>query len=599
MKTVFHVVCLLFSVASLAQESTIVEEKREAFYKANGAKEKTLLGLDYLDVVTRQNPDTAKVLMPNIYQWALESKDKPLIGRTMHQQGNLYLFESHYDKAVDAYLDALRFAEENRDQNRIAKLHNALAVAYLRMGHSQDVKSLYERAAEYSELSIKEIEILRDTIFLVNALNTRGVIANNEEDYEVAFNAFQRGLLLAEIVNLKAPWLPSLYSNSAEVILKLRNDPDRAIRNLNRALELYPLYEDETGLEHSYRNLAVAYTQKKEYAKAEMYGKMALEIGQRFNDKYRIFLSHKALYEIYDQTSDYRKALEHMRLYKIYEDSTLTVEKNLAIAEVETRYQTEKKEEEIAQLSTENRRRRNQFIGAGLASVLFLGLAGLALLQNRSIKVKNKKIEEQSGQLKTMMRELHHRVKNNLAIVSSLLKIQSNRMEDETAVQAVLQGRQRVDAMSLIHQGLYHKENVSQVNMKQYIGELCLSLMTAYGFTEETLKLYLEVESEELEVDVAMPLGLIINELVTNAFKYAFTENENPVLSVSLKKAKDLTLTIQDNGPGVDVASWQKRGQSFGKQLVNGLTRQLGGKLEIESQKGTRFTITIPANKLK
>ncbi len=184
-------------------------------------------------------------------------------------------------------------------------------------------------------------------------------------------------------------------------------------------------------------------------------------------------------------------------------------------------------------------------------------------------------------------------------ILSSLLKIQSSRMEDAEAVAAVRQGQQRVEAMSLIHQRLYQTDKVTNINIKEYISDLTESLMSAYGFDPDGFDLQLNIDQEELDVDIAMPLGLILNELITNSFKYAFNDSKRPLLIVNLKTTQGLTLEVQDNGPGLDLNQWDNAKKSFGKKLIKGLSKQLGGEIFIENRNGAFYRLTIPKEKLK
>jgi two-component sensor histidine kinase len=195
-----------------------------------------------------------------------------------------------------------------------------------------------------------------------------------------------------------------------------------------------------------------------------------------------------------------------------------------------------------------------------------------------------------------MMRELHHRVKNNLAVVSSLLKLQSTRLEDEKAVQAVRTGQQRVEAMSLIHQKLYQTDSVTRVNMRDYLQSLAGSLLIAYGYQPSEFDLRVETEIDEVDVDVAIPLGLIANELITNAFKYAYAGDQQPQLHICLRNHDGITLDVRDNGPGIPVTDWLHTDQktSFGKRLIFMLTEQLEGKVELLQQNGTLIRLHIP-----
>ncbi len=199
-------------------------------------------------------------------------------------------------------------------------------------------------------------------------------------------------------------------------------------------------------------------------------------------------------------------------------------------------------------------------------------------------------------QIKLLMKELHHRVKNNLQIVSSLLSLQSFRIKDKIAADAVREGQHRIEAMSLIHQRLYTNENTTEVNIKEYVTDLAESLMQAYGYTNNNFILHLNIENELMNVDKAIPLSLIINELVTNAFKYAYANVATPTLAITLlKHQQDMQLVIADNGKGITMNDWQDKKDSYGKELVQTFTKQLNGIITITLNGGTVFHITFPA----
>jgi two-component sensor histidine kinase len=207
----------------------------------------------------------------------------------------------------------------------------------------------------------------------------------------------------------------------------------------------------------------------------------------------------------------------------------------------------------------------------------------------------NKKIKKQEGHLNYLMKELHHRVKNNLQIVSSLLNLQSAKIDDPMAQKALMEGQHRIEAMSLIHQKLYQTKTTSRVNIQEFITELAENLMHAYGYKAHNFNLQLQVEVKELEADVAIPVGLILNEVVTNAFKYAFKNVSDPALYITLKESEQkLLLTIADNGREFTEKAW-KQSTSFGRQLMQSLTMQLEGSMQLNCNSGSVFTFTFPA----
>ena len=341
---------------------------------------------------------------------------------------------------------------------------------------------------------------------------------------------------------------------------------------------------------------------------------------------------YASLTHIAEARGQYKQALVYERLSNQYRNAMLSVEKNQQIAEVEARYQTTRKQTRINQLSLDNQRQLTQISWQAVGLIALIALLGLAGWQYRAIRQvnarlrtssqlvseNNRQISQQSDRLSVLMQELHHRVKNNLAIVSSLMRMQSRRLDDPRAVQAVQDGQRRVEAISLIHQQFYQTENLADVPIKTYVNELTEGLLVGYGFDPDTFDCQVEVADIQLDVDVAVPLGLILNEVLTNAFKYAYANVAKPSLSVRLQPVADgpttgLLIEVQDNGPGLDGPGLERtdarmersadagstpissrRKGSFGQRLIRELTSQLGGEMSLTNRHGTYFRLWIP-----
>jgi two-component sensor histidine kinase len=235
----------------------------------------------------------------------------------------------------------------------------------------------------------------------------------------------------------------------------------------------------------------------------------------------------------------------------------------------------------------------NSLLAGGIVIVLLF--TGLTVAQYRRQKAANSMILMQSDKLKLLMKELHHRVKNNLQIISSLLSLQSFRIKDEAASKAVREGQQRIEAMSLIHQRLYTRDNITEINIREFITDLVESLQNAYGYREDDITISLDIASERMDVDQAIPLSLIINELVTNVFKYACEDNSHPELTIKLLRVNDsIHLSVADNGRGINIEEWKEKEGSFGKELIRTFVKQLNGYLDLTVNSGTQFRLTIP-----
>ena len=242
-----------------------------------------------------------------------------------------------------------------------------------------------------------------------------------------------------------------------------------------------------------------------------------------------------------------------------------------------------------------------RFLDLGISSVVALGLMiGLISSLKYNYDLERERVTERNLRIETLLRELHHRVKNNLQVISSLLGLQSNRLENVAAQKAVNEGKERIRTMSLIHQKLYQYDDVTALNIKDYVESLVMELSISYDFTEKS-ELIIEVPDINMDADTALPIGLIINELVTNAFKYAFDDRQLASLAVKLQTEdqKNYRLIIGDNGKGLPEGFDLSRVDSFGLKLVQLLVKQLNGSLIINQNNGLHFEIAflIPSKK--
>jgi len=194
-----------------------------------------------------------------------------------------------------------------------------------------------------------------------------------------------------------------------------------------------------------------------------------------------------------------------------------------------------------------------------------------------------------------VIKELHHRVKNNMQVISGFLLLQSNYIDDPATVEKLNECQRRVRTMALVHEKLYQSKSLEFINTEDYIRSLATDLLDSYGMST-TVNLDMDVEQVSVNIDTAIPIGLIINELMTNAIKYAFFGRPSGRISISLHLGADhwFTLLVQDDGVGLPADFDARSALSLGMQLVHILTRQLGGKNLVTSDHGTRFEILFP-----
>lgn len=358
-----------------------------------------------------------------------------------------------------------------------------------------------------------------------------------------------------------------------------------------------------------------------------------LEQGKDFVSTFDILGKGNYFYNLFklDSTDGrYLDAIKNLNLSYQFTDSVFSNEQRKSAGELLVKYEAEKKDKDIKLLNSQNQLQRIKTAQADRTKNITLGglvllLIIIGLLLNRySIKQRNnqkletkqkeleanqKELDQKNFYLETLnsdqdkllkekewlIREVHHRVKNNLQMVTSLLNSQSAYLEDDSAVVAVKDSLRRMHAMSLIHQKLYLDENTSQIAMPEYIDELVGYLHESFD-TDGRITFDQNIESAHLDVAQAIPLGLIINESIVNAIKYAFLNEQQGCVSISLQRDDQdyLLLRISDNGIGLPAELNLLENNSLGLDLMQGLTKQLKGSFKIESHEGVHITVRFP-----
>ncbi|MCB0490343.1 MAG: tetratricopeptide repeat protein [Cyclobacteriaceae bacterium] len=308
------------------------------------------------------------------------------------------------------------------------------------------------------------------------------------------------------------------------------------------------------------------------------------------------------LSKIESQLGNYDEAYRLMERYRVVSDSLTEGEASLQLARTQVQYDLDKRIADIENLKQEAEikqariEKRDWMIGGFVIIILLVVL--LAWSSYRRYKQKEKANEiltEQKRQIEVLLAEIHHRVKNNLQVISSLLSIQSDELKSKSARMAVLEGQSRVQAMGLIHENIYKAENFAHIKMAGYISKLTDSLLLSFGLHKQ-VTVSVECDPVAVDVDTAIPLGLIINELFTNSLKHAFKNIENPRINLNLKIDRNqLLLEVSDNGRGYLIKSDK---DSFGLKLVRELTNQLGGSIEFAGESGFQTTVRITKFKL-
>jgi two-component sensor histidine kinase len=213
-------------------------------------------------------------------------------------------------------------------------------------------------------------------------------------------------------------------------------------------------------------------------------------------------------------------------------------------------------------------------------------------------KIVEGRIKKSLDEKEVLLREIHHRVKNNMQIISSLLNLQIQHVNGET-VDVLKESQGRVKSLAMVHEKLYQSSGFTNINFKDYVEKLVYDILYSYGIKTGTIKTELNIEDIKMNMETAIPCGLIINELVTNSVKYAFPQGKGTI-KIELKSSnQELELIIADNGVGIPENIDLKKIDTLGLQLVNSLVNQLEGVLELDLSHGTEFKIKFKELKYK
>lgn len=371
------------------------------------------------------------------------------------------------------------------------------------------------------------------------------------------------------------------------------------------------------------------YILTKDYPKAGYYFGKILGLPKGAVRPVTLSKIHRLQFEVDSASGQFIPAIRHFEVHKDINDSLYNATKSKQIADLQIKYETSQKEQSIkllqshsksqqAELQKLNLERNITFVGVGMLFVI-AGMAYYGYRQkqrsNLIMQTKQEEINQQNQSLQLLLdekdrllnekdwllKEVHHRVKNNLQIVMSLLNTQSAFLKNNAAITAIRESQNRVQAISLIHQKLYSTSNVSSINMDVYIADLINYLVGVYNTSNQNIRFEQQIEPVRMDVAQAIPAGLILNEAINNAIKYAFPGGSGGKIIIELKylSHEALRLTISDNGVGLPDNFDLKNTNSLGMEMMKVLSKQLGGKFSIENKiKGVTIYIDFFSEKV-
>lgn len=364
----------------------------------------------------------------------------------------------------------------------------------------------------------------------------------------------------------------------------------------------------------AYCDIGKFYVKTGQYSKARTYLYKALETGNSTPGRMKEL--ELSLFKADSATGHMNAAIKHFQAYKHINDSLFNETKSRQIEELMIKYEAEKKDQNIRLLENENKLQHGKLRQTNQTRNWIIGVAGLLLIitgllvnylrlkhrTNKQLQVQQREIVKKNDSLQHLVREkewlvkeIHHRVKNNFHIVMGLLGTQSAYLESKEAIQAIQESQHRVQAMSLVHQKLYQSDNLSTINMADYIHELVDYLKDSIAANQK-IQFILRIDPIELALSHCIPLALVLNEAITNAIKYAFPHHRNGTITVSFKSVMHnrLRLSVSDNGVGLPNNFDIHHATSMGMKLMAGLSDDIDAKLTISTISETVVEIDFP-----
>lgn len=449
-------------------------------------------------------------------------------------------------------------------------------------------------ALEYAEKSIAIAEEYNLTTekFYVN-FNAADV-AMASSNYQQSLDYYNKALAICKEQNLGLATEADVTNGKGNALKRLGRYKE-AMDSYERCLELAKAANYTNATNTIIANLGEVNMLLGNYNAALKYQLETVRLQESTNDFSNLIENYNHISTIYNKLGDYEKALNYKQKAYTLRDSIASIESDAKMSELLTQYETKKKEETIAnQESKISQQKVIQSLSFGLVALL-LGVLVFGFISYRNRSKSNKLLASKNAEIELLLKEVHHRVKNNLEVVSSLLSLQSAQINDKDTKEAMLEGQNRVNSIGIVHQKLYQGKNLGAIEMKDYFLNLSESILDSLG-AEKKVSLNLAMEHLNLDIDTAVPLGLIINELLTNTIKYAFPEKDNGAITIKLEKHNNniLHLEVADNGIG---KSGITQGTGFGSQLISLLTRQLNGSMKEYSQNGTTFIFDFQLSK--
>ncbi len=526
------------------------------------------------------------------YTYYNKTNDSLSLAKAADQIGTSYMYQGNIESAQPYFIEALNLFEKVGSPKDLANMYNGFAGLHSFLGDN-------EKSLDYLQKAMNLYIEMKDTSGQSQLHSNMGFVHMDMENYKEAEINFKKQYILDSLIGSKTG--VGFFHDYMGDLNKRQGKYQLAIDHYNQAINIREELSNSFDLSESKLSIAEALIEMKKYNRAISYLKEELKERENYGSVLHVREIYKLISLSYKKQGLYAQSLEYHEKLKVVSDSLFNAEMLDAFAEKDAKYELDKKEAKLITLELEDQLKETRItnqkytisgLGIGLGLVSLLGY--FLYNQKNKISKQNLIISKSALEKDILLREIHHRVKNNLQVVSSLLGIQGREIKDQKAQDAIQEGRNRVQSMSLIHQNLYKKDNLTGIEMRPYINKLSNHLLNTYQVESGEIKIETQVDDITLDVETVVPIGLIINELISNSLKYAFPNDANGVISIELHESKyQLILSISDDGIGLNPDQLQTKTETFGHSLIRAFKTKLDADISIQSEGGTRIELKI------
>lgn len=515
-----------------------------------------------------------------------------------NMQAEIYRNKGEYKRALDTYIKTAQIAYQVVDSNRIG-------YCFSRMGYIYYMQELYDDAEKYL---LKSLEISRTVkngsleLFILKTLTDMySVLA------DVSKCKYYAALCIRIGKEQSDPTGEALaYSSLSNLFYRIHQN-DSAMFYANKSYKIAQQNHDDLNMLNALLNKLPLEFESGNYSEVINLTKEGIRLAEMTQAMEQLKDIYKYRYYAYEKIGNKSQALDAFALYKMYEDSLQNTDVSIGVhkSQLEMNYQDKRLADTIVYIENVERSERKVLLANQrsestiiIGAVVVLSLSAILLiiwLTSLKRKKLNRSLAKANEEKELLLKEIHHRVKNSLQMVSSLLSLQKTHSGKKSFDELIDESQVKIHNISIVHELLYQSTSFSKINLQQYIDQLTTHILKTFNQDKE-IRVVKNIEPLEISLDQSVPLALVINEIITNSVKYAFKGKDEGIITMDCKKQDDIIeIRIADNGIGMN-GDESDKSEGIGIKLIRGFVNQLRGELKYGNNNGCFFVFSFPDN---